>query len=166
MSRPKIIIPRDFLERKYVVSNDYLEEVIKNIKTNKDIFNGLIKKHSIVIADTDLPFQKISVNFHYLHSTYSIGLYLIFVKYVFDDHVSMLCVRSMDDSDVFSGNILYNAEQKMMPKMEHIGSIIYSLLVKQKIEANHLYKYVRRLPSKDYGRPLSDITIVLTNNEN
>lgn len=154
-----LTIPRDFLEKQYHISDAFLEEVIKNIKASKDIFNGIVAKHSIFISDKE-PFRKLIISLQYIRSRYVVRMCLVFVKYSFDDHVSLICIRNKDETVVDSELEFYNLEHKIMPKMEHIGQIVYSLLTRQKIDKDHILKTVTRIRSKDYGKPLSDITIV------
>ena len=154
-------ISKEFLDIGYKITDEFLDNAIKNIEEDKRIINDLVKDYRIYVYDDGL-YRRLVFTLKHHGSRHAIGLCLVFIKYIFDDHVSLNCYRRMDDTIKESKPIFYNNCQKIMPKMEHIGSIVYSLLIRQKIDDEHLHKYVRRLPSADYGKPLSDIIIVCT----
>lgn len=86
---------------------------------------------------------------------------LIFVKYLFNDHVTLHAIKWSGATNNF---IIYNESQKMMPKMKHISNIVCSIARDEKIDNKWLHKNAPKLRSHLYGQRLWDIVIETVEN--
>jgi len=147
-------IVKPFVDESYIMDAVIGEA---NYLINNDSKNLILSR--IVMSDTEYAnVKKMLIVFKYgFHAC------LIFIKYLFDDHVTLHCVKMNAAKTNF---IVCHDDIHMMPRMKYISDITCCIAHDEPINKKWFHKNVPKLKSHLYGQRLYDIDIVLTNNEN